>query len=134
LLGRYIHLSGPHLGTTPDNRIWESTLANQLLPEEIILADGAYIGNEQLLAPFKQPQRSHLTDEEYYFNIVHSFYRARAEHGNCRFTRHQVFQTPFRGSWKTLQNIIFAVGHTQAVENRLFLKYEPFGPWDHWNY
>lgn len=131
-LGRFIHISGPHLGVTPDSVIWENTLPSlSLHPEEVFLADGAYVGNIQLLTPTRQPNRAHLEDEDYVFNVFQSFYRARAEHSNCRFTRHGIFQTPFRGSWFNLNNVIHAIGHTQAVDNRLFLKYEPYGPWSH---
>lgn len=58
LLGRYLHLSGPHLGTIHDSTIWEKTSSQHILhPEEVMLADGAYVGNLQLLTPYRQPTR-----------------------------------------------------------------------------
>jgi hypothetical protein len=132
LLGRYLFLSGPHLGVTHDSKIWEQSKdRHPMHPREVILADGAYIGNLQLLTPARQPQNGHLQVDDYMFNTILGFYRSRAEHGNCRFTRHAIFQTKYRGSWDHLCDVIHAIGHTQAVDNRLYLKYEPYGPWDH---
>jgi hypothetical protein len=114
--------------------IWRySSVEETLFPEEIILGDTAYVGMNQLLTPYKHLPGQFLTMEQYAFNSAFSHYRARSEQANQRLLKnHGILTTTFRGSWQTLANAVQVLAHTQNMDNRMYLKYQPIGPWSHW--
>ncbi len=119
-LGRIICFTGVHLGKTCDSAIWNGTHEmHPLKPQEIIMADGAYIAVDQLLCPFRQPPSGHLTYEQYSLSNLFPL--------SCK-------------SWalkwkieKTCHYGIFfhIIAHCQNVHQHMYLSYEPSGPYSH---
>jgi hypothetical protein len=104
-----------------------------LFPEEIILGDTAYVGMNQIVTPFKHLPGQFLTAEQYAFNAAFAHYRSRSEQANQRLLKnHEILTTVFRGSWRTLTNAIHVLAQTQNMDNRMYLKHTPVGPWSHW--
>lgn len=48
--------------------------------QEVGLADGAYSGNNRLIAPFRHKPNKSLPPSEERYNMIHSFFRSRIEH------------------------------------------------------
>lgn len=129
-LGRIVYFSGPHLGTTHDDLIWRESLAyHPLHPSEMVLADGAYSAESQLVCPYRFLPHTHLTPSQYTFNSIHAHYRARVEHMNAKLKRHNILGGKFRGrTMEELANAAHILAHVQNVHQHLFWSYEPFGP------
>jgi hypothetical protein len=132
-LGRIVAFTGVHLGKTHDGKIWSSTMADHpLLPLELVLADGAYIAEPQLIVPFHQPPNAHLTFAQYVANKLISHFRSRVEHSNAKLKKHRILNSKYRG--KSMEEITYAghiLANVQNVHQHMHLSYEPFGPYPH---
>jgi hypothetical protein len=132
-LGRIVCFTGAHLGKTPDHKIWESTSdVHPLKPQELVLADGAYISESQVLCPFRQPPNGHLTFREYSFNQILGHYRSRVEHSNAKLKKHKILGGIFRGKeMDVISCAALVIANCQNVHQHMHLSYEPYGPHSH---
>jgi len=125
--------TGPHLGPTADNIIWQTTMLYHILePWEWVLYDGAGIGEDQVLTPLRNPEYGELSDEDYLFNAHVVHYRARVEHINNVLTRHAMFKGVYRGSMNLLRWAMDMTANTTNVGLRMRHRYDDdCGPWYH---
>jgi len=131
-LGRIILFTGPHLGVQYDGDIWKSTSAfHPTRIGELLLGDGHYIQEHDVLSPHKKPPGGMLTFEEEFYNAAHSFFRARGEHSNAIFNRHDMFQKDFRGGFDLLAATTHVTAHTTNVDCHYRVRYEMVGPYQH---
>jgi len=129
-LGNYLLLTGPHV--LYDGHVFVNTAdLHPMYNWEIWLADGHYIGIPGVLTPFRKDHI--LTNEEFTYNIIHSFYRSRVEHAIRRIKYHNMFSQVYRGSWQVLDWAMKVIVHTTNVESRTRPKYCFVGPWMHTN-
>ena len=132
--GEIILFSGPHLGTTPDNMIWETTWdLHPFFDWEIWLADLGYVGCEGLLHKYKKPKDRVLSYRQVFFNNVHEHVRNRVEQIVSVIKQHRMYtQGVYQGSFARLQACVKVTGHVTAAELRMSgPRFECFGPWDH---
>lgn len=99
------------------------------------------------------PPHQYLRADEYFYNAIHAFYRARVEHINAVFDKHIIniiyfiystnivwllldgmFQTVFRGGYDLLEDCCDVTVHTTNVDLHQRIRYEPYGPWSHFWY
>jgi len=131
-LGHIIYFSGPHLGITPDCKIWHENRPI-LEDDEWILGDGAYVAEAQILSPFRRSPNQSLTEEQLFFNLLISHYRARVEHINSLLKFHGIYQGNFRSSVDLLVIAVRIHLHFISVQLKMFPRYQPYGNWPHFN-
>ena len=98
---------------------------------EFILGDKHYSMLEEMITPYRQPNRGHQTDEEYYISAIISFYRARIEHVNHRIEVHPSMKMIWSSSVGRLRDYATVLIYMTNIELKLALKYHPLGPWPH---
>jgi len=128
--GRIIFFDGPFTGNSYDGHIWLSTVSDHpMFEEERMLADGHFTIVEEATTPIRADQIE--SAEQGIFNFILQHYRARIEHINAYFVRHNMFRCVFRGTFETLKISAIITAHTSnryLCEN---LHYHPFGFWPH---
>ena len=132
--GEIILFTGPHLGTTPDNEIWETTWAHHpFFDWEVWLADLGYVGCEGLLYKYKKAAGQTLTERQIFFNNVHEHVRNRVEQIVAVVKQHRMFeQGVYRRSFALLEACVKVTGHVTAAELRMRgPRFVSYGPWDH---
>ena len=80
-LGHIVGYSGLHDGVEPDCNIWDQTRAiHPMEPGEMMLADGIYLGKEELLVKYDKDQTAAGGRAYQDTNDMIDLYRARVEH------------------------------------------------------
>jgi hypothetical protein len=148
-LGHILVCTGPHLPRF-DGHIWEQTMSEHPLepwewwlggtdpPSPKLMAplpislcsDGHYIACKNILTPWRKDRK--LSDDEAYANTIISFYRARVEHINGAFVRHNLFRGVYRGGIHILHDVVQVTAHMTAASIRQAPRYTPVGPWPHY--
>lgn len=133
--GLIIYCSLPHIGTEPDNLIW-----NRTHPEfnwgEFVLADGAYVGTRNTVVPCRKNAAGYGAAEEAYNDII-AHYRSRVEHIIGIVQNHEFFRSPTRLQMPVVVAITKILVHATAVELRhshsVRFRYPDTrcGPWPH---
>lgn len=62
--------SGPHVGTISDIKLWRRH-GCPMGPDEALAADLAYIGNEELITPYKRAPGRDLDQKQKDYNTIH---------------------------------------------------------------
>ena len=105
---------------------WFNRWGPPRLPWEWWLADGAYIGLENVLCKFKDYSERVMHLWMFETNAIIDHYRGRVEHYVKEVKHPQMFQTPFRGSYAKLKAAVRITLHMVAL--KLKLKMDVEGP------
>lgn len=133
--GEVVYASGPHLGTSSDVNIFR-WWGPEREPWEWWLADGAYIGLQNVLCKFKNYANRVMRLWMFEINVMIDHYRARVEHYVKEVKHPAMFQTNFRGSYAMLKASVRITLHMVALKLKTVMdsdgpRNEVCGPWPH---
>jgi hypothetical protein len=94
--GRPIFISGPHIGVRSDISIWRRD-GPWLGHAEYVLGDKAYIGDGDIISPYKKPALGSLSQVKKDVNTIHSWFRATVEHTFAPMKSFHILGLIFRG-------------------------------------
>ena len=139
-LGNFRWFGGISCGVRGDARIMKELgpPLHKIKPGEGHLLDGGFGGRKGSITPYPKPKKLDMPPWKAKANDGHSLLRARSEHvltelhswGVCRnmYTKHGC-TLPDR--LQKLHLMVRAVVHIQQFLNVRNVRYEPYGPWDH---
>ena len=139
-LGNFRWFGGIFCGVRGDARIMKELgpPLHRIKPREAHLLDGGFGGRRGSITPYPKPKKLDMPPWKAKANDGQSFLRARSEHvltqlhswGVCRnmYTKHGC-TLPDR--LQKLHLMVRAVVHIQQFLNVRNVRYEPYGPWDH---
>lgn len=92
-----VHAAGPFPGSMHDLTIARSPIgvASLLDEDERALADGAYLGDERFMAPFRRNQLEHDPERERWNRVIHE-YRWKVEALNERLKNWRILSSVYR--------------------------------------
>ena len=127
---------GPDLGTQSDSQIWADKCPwKHMGVQEVCLADCAYSGRAHIVSPFWKPHNRSMPGKTKLYNDLHSYYRGRGEHAFAlaypfAITRHAWNGREAGGHEKLCHRVRVLFAFLSFHLHRR-LRYEPFGPWQH---
>lgn len=139
-LGNYRWMGGLELGARSDTRIFQSCgpPTSMFRPGEAVLLDGGFPGRRHGVIPFAKPPKRPLPEWCAKYNDGHGFIRGRVEHVFMQLWSWGVCRETFRKHGNSVEDrmqrvqwLVRSVVHIQQFINRRNVRYEPFGPWDH---
>ena len=133
LLGHILAWSGPCFGSVADLTIYKpfSKRVLPLEPWEVMLADGSFVGQPNVIVPYRKPPRGELTAHDSTYNQVHRMYRARVEHMFGILWHFALFKNIWLGDVATLTKRLKVLIHFVNFSLKRGFTYRPLGPWPH---
>jgi len=107
---RVAFVSGPHVGSQSDIRIWRSAGPHEEPKEAgnlLIMGDKAYVSAPSCIAPIKKKRARELNEYEEAYNVILNWYRSTSEHVFALFKRFAIVSNVFRGHLQQRSTIEF---------------------------
>ena len=126
---------GISCGVRGDARIMKElgTPLHKMEPGEAHLLDGGFGGRLGSITPYPKPKKLDMPPGKAKANDGHRFLRARWEHVLTQLHNWGVWEcgSTLPDRMQKLHLMVRAVVHIQQFLNVRNVRYEPYGPWDH---
>src|SRR3954453_20394920 len=110
-----IALGEPQPGNRNDTIVYRSSGINDHLAGRVVMADGGYRGNREVIMPYRKPRDgSELPAWKQDYNAAHRKVRARVEHCLARLKTYKILRD-YRRAGRTLATTAAGIAHLHNI-------------------